>query len=485
MDMAAAESSPEKSHSAPFFLEVLSAEDALKTWPPIGDGEVSRDASSVATAASKPKKEVRSWSVTVRESSGMRKSVRAAAAAAAATATAAASMKREYIDDGSEIESETGGSRSVRRRYGGWMMSSERSNQQGRSYYCTQSCNNCGKVGHLQHQCKMPIISTGVILCRRVGIEYEYLMICRKDSLGFVDFMRGKYSIYNKNYILNMMRQMTRIEKERLRTWTFDALWEQLWHPERLDTTGTSHLRSSVVEKEKKFPGKPKKDLSMHIYRRGEDYLTRDRFEALVAGVEEMGYHGRRYDLISLLEESEQEQEDGTGGEFEEPEWGFPKGRKNHKEKDLQCALREFEEETGYDTREIQLVENLSPFEEIFTGSNYKSYKHKYFLALLRDSDDAVVESGNSVQQQQQQQDRTRRDMAGTRKRRREMDETGDDERSEISGNVAKGFQTSEVSRMAWFRFEDCMLRIRPYNLEKKRVLQNIHMLLSQSRVFL
>ena len=30
-------------------------------------------------------------------------------------------------------------------------------------------------------------------------------MICRKDSLGYVDFMRGKYPIFNKSYITNII----------------------------------------------------------------------------------------------------------------------------------------------------------------------------------------------------------------------------------------------------------------------------------------
>jgi 8-oxo-dGTP pyrophosphatase MutT (NUDIX family) len=32
---------------------------------------------------------------------------------------------------------------------------------------------------------------------------------------------------------------------------------------------------------------------------------------------------------------------------YEHPEWEFPKGRKNKDESDIECALREFEEETG------------------------------------------------------------------------------------------------------------------------------------------
>ena len=63
---------------------------------------------------------------------------------------------------------------------------------------------------------------------------------------------------------------------------------------------------------------------------------------------------------------------------WEEPEWGFPKGRRNYQENDLTCGLREFEEETGYDKQSVSIIKNLLPFEETFVGSNLKSYKHIY-----------------------------------------------------------------------------------------------------------
>ena len=62
-------------------------------------------------------------------------------------------------------------------------------------------CNNCGKSGHLYHQCKKPITSNGIILFRKTNGKFQYLMICRKDTLGYVDFLRGKYAIYNYNFI--------------------------------------------------------------------------------------------------------------------------------------------------------------------------------------------------------------------------------------------------------------------------------------------
>ena len=75
-------------------------------------------------------------------------------------------------------------------------------------------CNNCGKNGHVFHQCKQPITSIGIIAFRYKNNKREYLMIRRKDSLGFVDFMRGKYPLNNItfcHYNFNDLRHFIRI----------------------------------------------------------------------------------------------------------------------------------------------------------------------------------------------------------------------------------------------------------------------------------
>ena len=41
-------------------------------------------------------------------------------------------------------------------------------------------------------------------------------MICRKDTLGYVDFLRGKYSLNNKQQLLNLFNEMTIYEKEKI-----------------------------------------------------------------------------------------------------------------------------------------------------------------------------------------------------------------------------------------------------------------------------
>jgi len=93
-------------------------------------------------------------------------------------------------------------------------------------------CNNCGKYGHFFYQCNNPITSIGIIAFRYLPLSHtmgstnslagshlttrkrEYLIIRRKDTLGYIDFIRGKYSIHNKPYILNMFKQMTDEERQ-------------------------------------------------------------------------------------------------------------------------------------------------------------------------------------------------------------------------------------------------------------------------------
>jgi 8-oxo-dGTP pyrophosphatase MutT (NUDIX family) len=252
-------------------------------------------------------------------------------------------------------------------------------------------CNNCGKPGHVFHQCKLPITSIGIIAFRKIEGQIQYLMIRRKDTLGFIDFMRGKYAVNNKYYIINMLKQMTQEEKEILKLGDFDAVWFKLWV-------------GNVISNQYK----------------NEESISREIYNSLVQVIlvkEDF------YTLGDLIEES------NKGKLWTEAEWGFPKGRRNFQETDLNCAIREFEEETGFKRDNMTLIQNVLPFEEIFTGSNYKSYKHKYFLTFMNHADTL------------------------------EMD----------------NFERAEVSQMEWLSYNDCTLKIREYNVEKKTLLNKVN----------
>jgi 8-oxo-dGTP pyrophosphatase MutT (NUDIX family) len=271
------------------------------------------------------------------------------------------------------------------------------------------NCNNCGKFGHTFHYCKHPITSVGLIVYKPspyASGANEYLMICRKDTIGYIEFIRGKYALNNKSYIKNIISEMTLTEKKRILTTDFNALWKELWGD------------------------------NVNNHYNEEQHSSKEKFESLKNGVT---YLGEDYNLQTLIDE--------TYTAWEEAEWGFPKGRHNNNEKDLMCALREFEEETGFSRYSLKIVQNLMPFEEIFTGSNYKSYKHKYYIACIVPENEDLSSSTSST----------------------------------ASSNK---FQNSEVSKIEWKTYEDGINSIRTYNLEKKSVLSRVNKLLLDYRLY-
>ena len=260
----------------------------------------------------------------------------------------------------------------------------------------TNVCNNCGKPGHMFHQCKLPITSYGIILFRPSTEGLQFLMIRRKDSFGYIDFIRGKYSPYNIHQLQTMVDEMSIVEKKRILNENFEVLWSQMW-----GETSNSQFKNEEIASNKKF-------------------------KQIMEGIT---IHNETFTLKDIIDKSETK--------WIETEWEFPKGRRNPKEKDLDCAIREFEEETGIAVSKIKIVENMLPFEEIFIGTNHKSYKHKYFLAYINDHEDYL-----------------------------------------------NNFQVTEVSKLEWKNIDKCLEDIRPYNFEKKELITNINKVLQEYRLY-
>ena len=47
-----------------------------------------------------------------------------------------------------------------------------------------------------------------------------------------------------------------------------------------------------------------------------------------------------------------------------------------------------------------------------------------------------------------------------------------------------QNYQKSEVSKLEWKTFDECLKSIRPYNLEKKKIITNINNLLQQYKLY-
>lgn len=197
-------------------------------------------------------------------------------------------------------------------------------------------CNNCGGKGHLFRTCRDPVLSCGILLLDSPVLpacpdDVRILMIRRKDSMSFAEFMRGKYDPNDEPYVATLIKNMTLKEQAGIASEPFEVLWKQLWGDDRTSSDFNP---------------------------------SREKFNQL--------------DRVRLMRENL--------SVYTEPEWGFPKGRRMRGETDMACAVREFGEETNIPREAYTVLKNIV-FEETFMGLNNVRYRHVYFVALLTQPD--------------------------------------------------------------------------------------------------
>ena len=64
-----------------------------------------------------------------------------------------------------------------------------------------------------------------------------FLLISRKHSLGFVEFIRGRYDVNDDESIRHLFIQMTENEIREIFTVNFDMLWNSMWKKNAKKTT--------------------------------------------------------------------------------------------------------------------------------------------------------------------------------------------------------------------------------------------------------
>ena len=189
-----------------------------------------------------------------------------------------------------------------------------------------------------------PIVSYGIIcfvlVTNSLGTKTpKYLIYQRRDNYEYIDILRGNWS--NEDRFRVLASSLSRDEKERLMSYTFKELWDDLWiiHNSKIHTDGYERALRKYESIRPKLHG-ILNDIASHPMS----------------------------DLSS------------------DPPWGFPKGKKleghrtQERESDIECALREFTEETRLSTQDM-ICWNIHPFSETYRGNNNKVYSTYYYLA--------------------------------------------------------------------------------------------------------
>ena len=281
------------------------------------------------------------------------------------------------------------------------------------SYYKNSKqicCTNCGEYGHHFRSCSRPIYSYGIIAFKHSKSTWnqaeeliksetysgftlddlKVLMIQRRDSIGYIELIRAKYKANDIEYIKEQITGTTERERQNLLSKSFDELWSDLW-------------------------GKSTFELKQYKQEYDQAKL---KFDQLKSGLD---IDGKKFTLEELI--------NNTPLVWTTPEWGFPKGRRNVLEKDLECATREFMEETGLLKNQFTFFKNIEPIHETFYGNNNIHYCHIYYLAWINSDVEVVYDKTNLI-------------------------------------------MIKEIGDIGWFNLSDANRHIRTTNLDKKELLK-------------
>lgn len=193
------------------------------------------------------------------------------------------------------------------------------------------------------------IRSYGIILVRNLNTveEPEFLLVCRRSTYCYVDYILAKYNENDLEYFNFMIRNMTLKERNKIIENSYEVLWNELYSGSRT-TVGPFYNYAQA------------------------------KFVRMVE-------HFRK-------------QHELQPSSYDSPEWGFPKGRLNFKEDPLDCAIRELYEETRI-TPEMYYIENsILPFEEKYVGTNGIGYRNVFCVAFPKSKCEGFIDTTNNAQ---------------------------------------------------------------------------------------
>jgi len=183
-----------------------------------------------------------------------------------------------------------------------------------------------------------PIKSFGIILYMiDKNKKIKFLLIQSRDTFAYIDFIKANV---DSTKIIDYINMMTTDEKNRIisnsRNFTF--LWKKLW----INTTSPFYISR-----------------------------FKECFTQFLINLHNYGHH-----LIATKDKG-----------INSTSWAFPKGRPIKNEHPMNCAKREFEEETNISSDTIELEDDFKQnniYQESYLGTDNKFYQSCYYVAKYK-----------------------------------------------------------------------------------------------------
>ena len=283
----------------------------------------------------------------------------------------------------------------------------------------SSSCSSCyGKSGGSSSSKKKPRCRQSFGLILRDWQYPRYLVLHRKDSIGFEEIIRSKWEKNDINLIHYLCCDMTITERESISDMeNYRASWSRLCLNEKEKNDFDSEefkiaeqkLRDLVVNgyyydtnykrvidvvlKDEKYISTTSShtdtSLSSSEDTKDDRFVVRNTHVANVRNIPPVFVTWRK--ICDTCETF-----------YKKPALEFPKGRrmKNTKESDLDCAKRECLEETNIRSDSYDILLNSYSLRERINGINGYRYNYFYYLAQLKtgENNELILDPNNIYQ---------------------------------------------------------------------------------------
>jgi 8-oxo-dGTP pyrophosphatase MutT (NUDIX family) len=323
-----------------------------------------------------------------------------------------------------------------------------------RKRYSRYPCKNCNFPGHLSKNCYHPKNSYGIILYRKDDDCYRYLVIQKKNTFGYFDLIKASF-IDDINYYRNIKNNNSKYNKQSIHNYQDKYQDKYSNHNysdsnDYIDTNKHNNYSDSndsndlnrYIEINKQNGSDDSIELydnsalnnhdkSTNISESTPKNITLKEHElAKLKNIIKYMPYTERNNIINhsfdALWDTLWSWQIKVDMMFDlyltykcifntyrniyitlmiqypcrtiEPFWEFPKGKRNSYESDIECAKREFFEETTYNDNDYNINNEYISYEK-YIGTNNIEYNIKYYLAELTNLEKSVYYNPDNIEQ--------------------------------------------------------------------------------------
>jgi 8-oxo-dGTP pyrophosphatase MutT (NUDIX family) len=197
-------------------------------------------------------------------------------------------------------------------------------------------------------------VSYGIALCRynqHKNNRIEILMIKKRFSYQFFNFVYGKYEKNNAAEMLELFNAMSCAEKIDILGLKFENMWYRIWLNKPMKRFDLADLYQNHSEN-------PIHINKIALYNKKKNIFEHNFVKN--SGKDLKGFINQSSDSNVM--------------------WEIPKGGKNPNETNLDAAIREFTEETSIKCDKYKILYDITPIVEVIHDKGI-TYKHYYFVA--------------------------------------------------------------------------------------------------------